>query len=379
MIKEAIAKQEKYNKAQIKKKLSRMLADLDILEQMRNCSVLIKPNCVGVLAPAEGRTTHPIVLEALAEILQGVGAKVTIGESSEVGADTWAAYQKTGIKKVAEKLGVELIDFKKSNYVEVSVDNPLAIKKILLPEEVLNADYLISLAKMKTNYVSRMSCSMKNMKGTLLDKQKRSFHRIGLQEGIVDLYSVINGLNCLAIIDGIVGTQLYQPRKLGALVASTDFIAADSVCAEIMGLNPREVKYLKIGYQRGLGEIDIKKMKILGPLFTVSPSFRSIPPGLRYMAKEFEVKIVDGNPCSSCIGGLYLGLKKIKLTRPELLKGLRIAVGDCKDIDNLSDTIRFGSCACQNRKDRLSVIGCCPTSADLIKVVREKNKKPCSK
>jgi len=368
----AIAKQETYNHYEIKEKLNDMLESIDILEKISNCSVLIKPNCTGIFSPEEGRTTHPIVLEALIEVLQHANATVIIGESSSVNIDTLIAYEKTGVKNIAEKQGIKLIDFKTSKYYKIDVENKYILNKILLPQEVLDADYIISLAKMKTNYVTTISCSLKNLKGLLLDNQKKQFHHIGLSEAVADLFSVVkNNTKSIAIVDGILGSELYEPRKGGVLIASTDFVASDSICAEIMGVKPTDVKHLKLAYEKGLGEIDIDKITIYGDaLFSVNPPFISTPYGLKYMEKEFGVNIIDGNPCSTCIGGLYLGLKKIKTTKPELLKeGLRIAVGDCRCIDNSATTIYYGVCSHQEGDDGLYVAGCAPTSSDLIEII----------
>lgn len=74
--------------------------------------MLIKPN-VGRIAPPElGYNTHPEAVAAIIEVLREVGVKdVAIGESPIVGVDTFKAFQRAGFTEMAERYGVELIDF----------------------------------------------------------------------------------------------------------------------------------------------------------------------------------------------------------------------------------------------------------------------------
>jgi uncharacterized protein (DUF362 family) len=354
----AIARQEDYSPIELRSQLEKMLADISILDSFRGADVLIKPNCTGYCSPDEGRTTHPAVVKALVELLRKYDAFVRIGESSSTNLNTQMVYDVTGITHVARELSVPLIDFKKSTNIVFG-------KHYSLPEELLESDCLISVGKMKTNYVTTISCAMKNLKGLLPDHQKVECHRNGLSQSLVELYSTVQSeLRCVALVDGILGSELYRPRPAHVLVASEDFIACDAVCANVMGVDADKVEHLRLASY--LGERDIAKMQIHGRLFSVAPPFRSTPPGLESMAEEFGVEIIDGKPCSSCIGGLYYILGKLKKQRPEMLKGLRIAIGNCEGFD-LSGAILFGNCSYNQNSE--SAPGCPPTTADFAKAV----------
>jgi len=358
----AIIKQEGYNLRNLKVSLNKILSDSGILELIKNKKVLIKPNCTGLFRPKEGRTTHPAIIKSLIELLKPVCKSIVIGESSSVGIDTMKAYKATGISDVARKLKIPLIDFKKSKYIEIKVNNGIILKKLSIPEELLEADYIISLAKMKTNYVSHISCSMKNMKGILKDEEKKMFHKIGLSKSIADLNNCFN--NVLAVVDGVLASELYEPVKGNVLVASKDAVACDSVCAKIMGINPEKIGYIKLIKKTK----KFKKIRLIGDkILQVSKKFKTTPPNLKTLEKEYKIRIIDGKPCSNCIGALYLCLKKTKQQAPWLLKNLKILIGNSKK--DAKDCIRFGNCASRHN-NKIIIYGCTPISSDFIKQLK---------
>src|SRR5580693_341890 len=68
--------------------------------------VLIKINTVIPVAPSEGFTTDPRMLEALIELVQEQSpARIRIGERCAMGGDTLRAMHVCGIAAVAERTG----------------------------------------------------------------------------------------------------------------------------------------------------------------------------------------------------------------------------------------------------------------------------------
>ncbi|MBI4980607.1 DUF362 domain-containing protein [Candidatus Woesearchaeota archaeon] len=371
MIKVALVKQENYNPEEIHSKLEEVLSASGILELVSGKKVLLKPNCTEAFLPEEGRTTHPQVLRGTIKLLQSADAAVKIGESSSVGIDTSSAYRSTGIAKIAEELSVELIDFKKSRYQEVKIDNGLILKKIKIPTEIFSADYLFSLAKLKTNYVSGISGTIKNLKGLLKDADKKRFHHLGIAPALADLMSCLPPT--LGLVDGILGSELDEPKKGKVLAASVDLVAADYACAKIMGLEPYSVDHLRLAAERGSGgDISLipSELEIIGgEISSFSTKFKSQPPGTESLEQEYQVFIKDGQACSSCLGALYLSFKKVKTQRPELLSilaGKEMVLGDYSGEIN-PEALLFGNCAVhKNKSFGTAVRGCVPTTSDFI-------------
>lgn len=368
--------QRSYDINEIQGRIETLFADLDLPHDLENRSILIKPNCTAASSPEAGRTTHPAVLEALALVLLGYGSRVMVGESPSVGTDSNEAFSATGIRGVADRLSLPLIDFRRSIYTRIPVVQGLALESIELPSELLEADIVISLAKLKTNFVSTISGTVKNMKGVLLDRDKRHFHSTGLEQCVADLYSVLSQrTRMLGMVDGIVGGELFEPRYAGVLVASRDLLACDRACARMLGIDPEKVRHLgaiekqlEMSGQAAASEILVE----VGEIPAIG-HFRTAPDDIAAMAEEFGISITDKNACSSCVGALYYSLRKVRDTRPELLDGLEVVIGSSTAEDS-ADAIRFGTCS--NRNDSaLNVQGCPPVSASFIDVIEQRDKR----
>jgi uncharacterized protein (DUF362 family) len=47
-----------------------------------------------------------------------------------------------------------------------------------------------------------------------------------------------------------------NPRKLGVIVAGSDIVAVDSVCCNLMGFDPQEIKHIANAALQGVGQIN---------------------------------------------------------------------------------------------------------------------------
>jgi len=101
--------------------------------------------------------------------------------------------------------------------------------------------YFITMAKMKTHSLTKISCALKNQYGCLMEKRKIKFHRF-LDDAIMDANLAMRPDFCL--VDGIVGLGTARgpvwgiPINARSIVAGSDPVAVDCVCAKIMGLIP---------------------------------------------------------------------------------------------------------------------------------------------
>jgi uncharacterized protein (DUF362 family) len=122
----------------------------------------------------------------------------------------------------------------------------------------LQADLIVSLAKMKTHHFAGATLSMKNffglVPGSVYGWPKNKLHYIGIPEAIVALNR--NFRNTFAIVDGIVGMDgngpiQGRPKAAGVLVMGHDLIAVDATCCRIMGIDPEKVEYLRMAADMG--------------------------------------------------------------------------------------------------------------------------------
>jgi len=91
--------------------------------------------------------------------------------------------------------------------------------------------------------------------------------RNSVEREIIDLASIAPADYCL--VDAIVCKE--RAKNAGApslrrnmLIAGTDMVAVDTVCARLMGLNPDDVPHLCDAAREGLGTMDVNCISILG-------------------------------------------------------------------------------------------------------------------
>jgi uncharacterized protein (DUF362 family) len=53
-------------------------------------------------------------------------------------------------------------------------------------------------------------------------------------------------------------------NHLGVAIASADFVAADAVCARVMGFEPMEISYLNYAHDMGLGTAALDEIEVVG-------------------------------------------------------------------------------------------------------------------
>jgi uncharacterized protein (DUF362 family) len=123
---------------------------------------------------------------------------------------------------------------------------------LALPVSLLEADLVVTMPKLKTHHWAGMTCSMKNLFGTvpgaLYGWPKNVLHQYGIPQSILDLTATIKP--GLAIVDAVVamegdGPIMGKPRRVGFVAMGTDPVAVDATCARIIGLDPDKMPYLK--------------------------------------------------------------------------------------------------------------------------------------
>jgi len=141
-----------------------------------------------------------------------------------------------------------------------------------MPVTVLDADKMISIAVMKTNY-GGATLAMKNYVGTLSSRpfgdgtSKRQMDSNQYERGFVDLFSYNPAV--YSIIEGFwadegswPGTRWNLHRNM--VIASSDPVAADAVALAAMGINPRDVDHLYLAAYKGFGTFDLDRIRTVG-------------------------------------------------------------------------------------------------------------------
>lgn len=230
--------------------------------QFRGKRVLLKPNMVEPTRQIPHMTTHPTVIIAAAEVFRRWGANVTVGEAPGHIRDTEVALVESG---VAEALGDAKLKFADLNYEESKWHKNRGrvspLKGIWFPRSICEADYVVSIPKLKTHHWVGITCAMKNLYGTLPGLKygwpKNVLHHNGIPETVVDIsatlprsLTIVDGIDCMEGDGPIMGSR----KHMGLVLVGANLPAVDATAARIMGLVPERVSYLSLAADR-LGPI----------------------------------------------------------------------------------------------------------------------------
>ena len=234
-------------------------------------TVLLKPNFVEP-DPQGVINTHPAVVAAARECFLRLGARsVIVGEGPGNERDTEGIVETNRLRQYLGPLAGKFVDLNLDDARLVTTRTRASrIKKLYLPRTVLEADFVVSMPKLKTHHWAGITLSLKNMFGIVPGNcygwPKNVLHWEGLTRSILDINSTVRP--DFAIVDGIVGMEGNGPiqgeaKPCGLLVAGDDPVAVDATCARIMGLVPERIDYLA---HAGLllGHLSKEKIRQLG-------------------------------------------------------------------------------------------------------------------
>jgi len=234
----------------------------DSIQTPPNAQVVVKVNLCLLLDCETGATVDPRLVRYLVEwLLERRSIKeIVIAESDATALDADRAFYGLGWDRV-------LAGFPQTRYLNLTRDERVKVifdglffKELEMSRTYMEADYVISFAKLKTHSMQGITCCMKNQFGALPEKLKVVYHP-HLTEVICDMVRVRPPDLCL--VDGLIaqegpGPVSGMPRLMRLIVGGTDAVATDCVCAHLMGKDPRHVPHLKLAAKHRLGTTSYK-------------------------------------------------------------------------------------------------------------------------
>jgi uncharacterized protein (DUF362 family) len=249
--------------------------------------VLIKPNGIDPhrqLVSTDADTVHGI-LDYLAPRFKG---PVLICEHGSIPAkQATSEYGWNGIFAAHKPLDIRLEIPNEAGLFEtiLGIDYDMHLLPIRLGKRYLDpAAFVISASVMKTHNMVVATLAIKNVvmgsplrppPGSKLPwgvgSETRKFH-VGIRGGNINLFLAAQRLSHnwgVGIVDGFEGMEGNGPGSGTPVphriaVASTDFLAADRVSLECMGIDASWPGYLNYAAQSGLGQYDLAKIDVLG-------------------------------------------------------------------------------------------------------------------
>jgi uncharacterized protein (DUF362 family) len=264
--------------------------------------VVFKPNVTSgerFADPDTGITTHPGFLQGMIEYMRERGTparRMTIVEDPRDSDDNHPRHWRgTGFETLSQDTGVRLHCPTTYTCVKKVVPQPQIFERLNVSRlAVAPNTVLFNVPKLKTHNLGITTLGTKNLMGLVnvfdrhyclqawdqlpeqiqhdqrprhewFDREMHELWQTGLARRLVDTAQVLQP--AMNIVEGVVGRegtgfQRGRNRALGLAIAGTNVVAVDCAASYIMGFDPREIVYLQLAAQAGLGCAEISQLKL---------------------------------------------------------------------------------------------------------------------
>ena len=266
-----------YDRANVERSLAEALEPFGGMASFvrSGADVLLKPNLISPRPIDACATTHPEVVAATARAVIATGGRPRIGESPGIGSFQQVT-KATGIASVASELEIPLFEF--IDAADAPRPQAARFKKLAIAQDVLDAETLINLPKVKTHQQMVLTLAVKNLFGCVAGRQKIAWHMNAGRDAALFARMLVEvcaaARPTLNIADGIWGMEGKgpthgEPRFFGFIAASDDAFALDAVIAHALGFRQEDVPIFaaaKRAERDGLptGVIDLHNIQIAG-------------------------------------------------------------------------------------------------------------------
>ncbi len=226
--------------------------------------VVIKPNIGWDRTPEMAACTNPEVVKTLVELVLDAGAKKAVVIDNTTN-EAKRCYVRSGIQDAVKQAGGDMLFVADYRVKKMALKGEW-IKEWEIVVDVVEADKIINVPIAKHHSLCRLTLGMKNWLGATAGARNQ-FHQ-SLDRSVVDLaaffkprLTVLDAYRIL-VRNGPQGGRLSDTELRKMVIAGTDPVAVDALGASLFAVEPRELPYLGLARERGLGEFDLGKVRI---------------------------------------------------------------------------------------------------------------------
>tara|TARA_R110002096_G_scaffold423452_2_gene630604 strand:+ start:7292 stop:8815 length:1524 start_codon:yes stop_codon:yes gene_type:complete len=277
-----------YDTAKIEQIIREGLETLDLTPSGRT---LVKPNLVAAGEFFPHAHTRPEFGEGVLRAIKARGGaaitELAVGERCGITIPTRMAFRDSGFSEMIDRVGgIETYYFEESSQVEIPLTHPKRLRDyVFTPEPVARADFFVNMPKFKAHPWTTVTFSMKNYIGIQDDRHRLIDHDHRLNEKIADLQFIIQpqfiAIDAITAGEGRMLTP--TPRDLGLIIMGNSQVAFDSVCCNIIGVDPMSVDHIRLTSEYGFGSTDLADIDIVGDVTLAEAQER---------AQGFEVGLI---------------------------------------------------------------------------------------
>jgi uncharacterized protein (DUF362 family) len=242
----------------LSQKLESSLSLIGMPNIRKDDEIAIKINLCDARTPDTGAITHPIFLDSLLRCIRenaGNSVKINVVESEATVSAPDLFIRWFGFLPVLKRWNANYVNLSKDEKVVTKISGR-ALDHIDVPATVSRSNYFISLAKLKTNGLTKITCALKNQFGCLPAKRKTKYHDL-IDDVIVDANLAMRPH--LSIVDGIIahvgikGPAFGRPVPSNLFIVGKDPVSVDAVCSKVLGFSPHFVGHIKKAAEANIG------------------------------------------------------------------------------------------------------------------------------
>jgi uncharacterized protein (DUF362 family) len=220
--------------------------------------VAIKPNIGWDRMPVHAANTNPEVVAELVKMAFEAGAKRVVVTDASCNEPN-RCFQRSGIWRATYALGATIILPAAHRFRDLRMKGDvLDLWPVYTP--LVNADKVINVPVAKHHNLSKFTGAMKNWYGLLGGRRNRLHQNIDVS--VADLATFMRPT--LTVMDatrvlmrnGPQGGNIDDAKDMHQVIASLDQVAVDAYGATLIGEKPANVKYLAMGHERGIGNMN---------------------------------------------------------------------------------------------------------------------------
>ncbi len=366
--------------------------------------VFIKPNIVfwtrTTPFPKWGVVTTSRVVEDMVILLKERGIdEITILEGMVTydpkDTETSAhAFETLGYNVLKRRYGVKTLNIFERPFKRIDLGAGVVLN---FNEDILQGDFVVNLAVLKTHAQTVVSLGIKNLKGLIDVPSRKKCHSPHPEKDLN--YMVARLANKIppsfTLLDGIYTTERGpffegRIRRSNILIASSDIFSVDKVGAKVLGYDPSEVPHLVHAAQDFKRPIDLSDVEVVGEKVEAVASRHeyafpytedgSLPKPLEKLGvKGLSYPKYDRTICTYCSGFTTIILMAIaNAWKGEPWNEIEILTGKMmKPTPGKEKTILIGKCMYQANKgnadikEMIAVKGCPPDLKGALKALHQ--------
>ncbi len=243
----SLLRAQSYDLVQLRQSLEDLLAPLGGMAAVVKPGdrVLLKPNLLTGARPTKECVTRPELVQCVAQMVMDVGGKPFLGDGPAFGSARGVAIA-NGYLPMIDALKLPVVEFHGQRYETIGED----FNHLLLSKEVMDADVVINLPKVKSHMQLMVTMGVKNLFGCVPGKMKAWWHmeagKDSARFGTMLVETARTIAPDLTIIDGVLGHEGNgpsggEPRQLSVLGASTNVFALDRAIVAILQADPATI------------------------------------------------------------------------------------------------------------------------------------------